>query len=190
MKIYFDGTEINEDLVTGIEYEGKLFNDDEVFTLGATICQNATLKVAKDLSIAPNVVTFTENGKSMLFNVDNIEEDDNSYIYTLVDDMIKFNFRYDAQPLIEESEHTEQDGTKYVLLSEILQDICNKANIVLVTTNFIGADKHITWYDNTITAREYIGMIAEINGGYAIIYLQISSLLPALRRLSHERKCP
>lgn len=44
-----------------------------------------------------------------------------------------------------------------------------KGNLSLATTSFIGADKVISWYDNTITAREYVGYIAELNGGYAFI---------------------
>ena len=52
---------------------------------------------------------------------------------------------------------------------QIAQDICNKVGIELATTDFRSYDKRISWYDNTVTARQYIGYIAELNGGYAQI---------------------
>ena len=41
--------------------------------------------------------------------------------------------------------------------------------MTLGTNDFRGHDKPISWYDNTRTARQYIGYIAELNGGYARI---------------------
>lgn len=169
MQIYFDNTEIDLDKVTGISFDGKEFNENEIFTLGATICDKVTLNVAKiGLLTTPTHITLVENGVSRTFNVDNIQENESTYIYTLVDNMVNFNFRYDASDLINNSEHVETDGTKYVYLIELLQDICNKAGVTLNTQTFLGYQKHITWYDNTIFAREYVSMIAELNGGYAI----------------------
>ena len=166
MIIEFDGIQIDSDIITSVSYDTKMFNDNDTFTLGQTVCDTLKLTVVKEgIEEQPDVVTVNDKD----YIVDNIEEDDTSYIYTLTDEMVNFNFRYDAQPLIEASEHTEPDGTKYVTLLELVQDICFQANLSLITENFIGNDKHITWYDNTVTAREYIGMVAELNGGYAVI---------------------
>ena len=163
MNIYFDETQIDNDYVIGLTYNSKLINENDIFNLGQTICNNAILRIDKSLTTQPSLVTIAENGTTNIYNVDNIQEDKSSYIYTLTDNMVNFNFRYDAQPLIEASTHIETDGTKYVTLLELVQDMCSKTNLSLITTDFIGNNKHITWYDNTITAREYIGMVAELN---------------------------
>lgn len=168
MNIYFDGTLINNDYVTGIEFEGKSFNANDIFSLGSTICNNMRLTVSKDLLIkAEHDIEIDNVG---IFNVDNIQENDYSYTYTLLDNMVNFNFRYDAEPLIEGSSHIEGDGTKYVTLLELLDDICLQAGTELKTRTFLGYQKHISYYDNTLTAREYISMAAELNSGYAINY--------------------
>ena len=167
MNIYFDNTLIDNDYVMGLSYDGKAFNDNDRFTLGSTICGSAQITVSKDLAIIP-IASVQINGLGT-FYIDNVEEKADRYIYTLIDQMVNFNFRYDAQPLIDASQTTESDGTKYVTLLQILQDICTKAGVTLRTNTFLGYQKHISWYDNTITAREYVSMIAELNGGYAII---------------------
>ena len=89
MHIYFDGTEISGDIVTGLSYDSKMLNDDDMFTLGETVCYTATIKVIKSAVLQqPSFISFTENGVTKTFNVDNIEENDNEYIDSLADDMV------------------------------------------------------------------------------------------------------
>lgn len=74
--------------------------------------------------------------------------------------MIKFEFNYDGSELISKGEAT---------LSEVAQDICNKTGVELSSTSFLNSNKKVSVYDNTITAREYIGYIAESAGCFACI---------------------
>lgn len=172
MKIYFDNVLIDENYYSiNPKQSYILFQENETFKLGATPCNSLTFGISKaGAPTNPELCKIEINNVLYgLFNVENIVEEETNLIYTITDNMIKFNFNYDASVLIDNSLHQETDGTKYVLLSELLTDICSKVSIQLEDDNFHGADKHINWYDNTITAREYISMIAELNGGYAII---------------------
>ena len=74
--------------------------------------------------------------------------------------MIKFEFNYDGSELISKGEAT---------LSEVAQDICNKAGVELGSTSFLNSDKKVSVYDNTVTAREYISYIAESAGCFTCI---------------------
>lgn len=171
MKIYFDGSLINPDYYTQLKQNRLMFNDKEAFFLGASVCSSLTLGIDKNyISTMPTNVTIEFNNETYgNYIIDNIEEDEGEYIFTITDKMVNFMFNYDASVIINASSTTTQSGQKYVTLLQILQDICTKANITLATTDFIGKDKQISWYDNTISARTYIEYIAELNGGYAII---------------------
>lgn len=170
MKIYFDNVLINDDYYTQLSQDRILFNEGDTFSLGSTICTKIKLGIDKRIitSQPTNVRIEIDNKVYGNYIVDNIEENDYEYIYNLTDKMINFNFNYSAKELIDNSDK-EENGAKYVYLSEILEDMCTKANIELATTSFLGSTKHISWYDNRITAREYLSYIAELNGGYAII---------------------
>lgn len=160
MEIYFDDVLINEDYYTSLSTNFALFND--TFYLGSTAANIYNISIAKEaVTRQPNVVTIRDNGVLVAtLVVDKIEEDDFEYKYTLTDKMVNLEFKYDASEIFNNGSAT---------LLEIAQDICNKAGIILATMDFRGYDKNISWYDNTRTAREYIGYIAELNGGYAQI---------------------
>ena len=170
MKIYFDNILINDDYYTQLSQDRILFNEGDTFSLGSTICAKIKLGIDKRIitSHPSNVRIEIDNKVYGNYIVDNIEENDYEYVYNLTDKMINFNFNYSAKELIDNSDK-EENGAKYVYLYEILEDMCTKANIELSTTTFLGSTKHISWYDNRITAREYLSYIAELNGGYAII---------------------
>lgn len=170
MKIYFDNVLINDDYYTQLSQDRILFNEGDTFSLGSTICAKIKLGIDKRIitSHPSNVRIEIDNKIYGNYIVDNIEENDYEYVYNLTDKMVNFNFNYSAKDLIENSKKIEND-IKYVYLSEILEDMCAKANVELATTSFLGSTKHISWYDSRITAREYLSYIAELNGGYAII---------------------
>lgn len=160
IKIYFDNELIDEDKYSSLSNNFELF--DTTFKLGTTSSNIFKLSVGKEaVTIQPSEVKIYDDTTLMAtLVIDNIEEDDYSYTYTLTDKMVNLEFYYDAS-LIFVNGHTT--------LLDIALDICSKAGITLATTDFRGYDKDISWNDNTRTAREYIGYIAELNGGYAQI---------------------
>ena len=160
MEIYFDNILIDEDYYTALSTNFVLFED--TFYLGSTASNAYNISIDKDvISSHPNIVTIkNDNELVATLVVDKIEENDFEYKYTLTDKMVNLEFKYDASLIFNNGSTT---------LLQIVQDICNKAGIELATIDFRGHDKVINWYDNTITAREYIGYIAELNGGYAQI---------------------
>ena len=160
MEIYFDDKLINEDYYTELSTNFALFGD--TFYLGSTASNIYNISIAKEAITAhPNTVLVKNNGELIAtLVVDKVEENDFEYKYTLTDKMVNLEFNYDASEIFNNGGAT---------LLEIAQDICNKAGIELATMDFRGYNKGINWYDNTRTAREYIGYIAELNGGYAQI---------------------
>lgn len=160
MEIYFDDKLINEDYYTELSTNFVLFGD--TFYLGSTASNTYNISIAKEaITTHPSIVLVKDNGALIAtLVVDKIEENDFEYKYTLTDKMVNLEFNYDASEVFNNGGAT---------LLEIAQDICNKAGIELATMDFRGYNKGINWYDNTRTAREYIGYIAELNGGYAQI---------------------
>ena len=160
MEIYFDDKLINEDYYTALSTNFALFSD--TFYLGSTASNIYNISIAKEAIVNhPNIVLVKDKGTLIAtLVVDKVEENDFEYKYTLTDKMVNLEFNYDASEIFNNGGAT---------LLEIAQDICNKAGIELATMDFRGYNKGINWYDNTRTAREYIGYIAELNGGYAQI---------------------
>ena len=161
LEVLFDGTLLDEQYYTGLTNNFELFN--ESFRLGATPSNTYKLTVAKEgVSSQPSIVTLRDNGAAFAeLKVDNIEEKDSMYFeYTLADRMVDLDFPYDASEIFVNGATT---------LYAIVMDICTRVGLTLGTTNFRGYSKPINWYDNTRTAREYIGFIAELNGGFARI---------------------
>ena len=94
-----------------------------------------------------------------IFNIDEYKEnDDNTLTIKCIDNMSKFEINYDGSSL-----------TYPATLLEVLKGICLKAGVELGSTSFLNCDEKISVYDNTVSAREYIGYIAESAGGFAFI---------------------
>ena len=157
MKIYFDDVLIDENNYLALSKTGTLFEDS--FILGKTVCENYKLTLNKEAkaSLNPEVVKIYEGEilKKVLY-VDSYTEEDLSITYELTDGMVKFNFAYDASSLIGDSSAT---------LLQIFNDICSKAGVETDIKTFLSANLQVTWIDNTITAREYLGFIGELNSG-------------------------
>ena len=94
-----------------------------------------------------------------IFNIDDFtDNDDNTLTVKCIDNMSKFEFKYDGSKL------------KYpATLLQVLKDICLKAGVELGSTSFLNCNKEIAVYDNTVSAREYLSYIAECAGGFAFI---------------------
>ena len=164
MKIYFDNELINEDYYKSLKNDHNLFNSS--FALGSTASNTFTLELDKNAvsNINPNIVKITENDEDFAtLVVDNVEEVDKDTLkYTLTDKLVDLNYYYDASELI-----AQKGGS--AKMSEILADMCSKIGLeVDENINWID-DIDVTWYDNTILARDYAGFIAENNAGYIFI---------------------
>lgn len=166
LKVYLDGVEVDGKYILGYDSSHILFNNDE-FTLGSVSSQAIDLKLFK--TAVPNTVksVYIESGIAGetipigYFNVDDKEEEKDTITYKLLDNMIKFEFNYDGSSLVQEK------GAATLL--EVLQDICNKAGVELGSTSFLNNYKQISVYDSTVSARTYIGYIAEQAAGFACI---------------------
>ena len=163
MKIYFDNVLINEDYYKSLTNTHNLFNGN--FILGSTASNTFTLELdVLATSTTPEAIKITDNDEDYATLVIDKVEDVDKYTksYKLTDKLVDLNYYYDA------SEFINQNGGS-ALTSEILADMCSKIGLeVDENINWIN-DIPVTWYDNTILAREYAGYIAEINAGYIII---------------------
>lgn len=159
IKVYFDNTLISDDSYVALSNDYKLFTDN--FYLGSTAANTFKLSVAKTaVTTQPSEVKITDDTNTYYLIVDKITDEKNFYIYDLVDKLVLFNFNYDAKPLIDLGTTT---------LSDILIDMCTQAGVTLDETLTLINDIEVTWYDNTLLARDYLSFIAELQGGYARI---------------------
>ena len=112
-----------------------------------------------------------------IFNIqDNPETDKNKVTISLLDNASKFDFGYNAKPLIDAN-----DGVATKM--QILQDICDQANVVCNVDSFLGDSDEVGIYDSTITGRVYISYIAEqagciatINRDGELIFINVNNL--------------
>lgn len=90
-----------------------------------------------------------------VFNIQNEPKTDkNKITITLRDNRVKFDFYYNAKPLIE----ANNGKANYY---QILNDICNQAGVANNVGHFEYDDTQISIYDNTIKAATYVGYLAE-----------------------------
>lgn len=112
-----------------------------------------------------------------IFNIqDNPETDKNKVTISLLDNASKFDFGYSAKPLIDAN-----DGIATKM--QILQDICDQANVVCNVDSFLGDSDEVGIYDSTITGRVYVSYIAEqagciatINRDGELIFINVNNL--------------
>lgn len=162
-------------------------NGAKIFSLNNFISKEAELILHDiDTSIIQDQVSIsigTLVGNSYeyvpigIFNIqDTPTNDKNKTTIKLRDNSVKFDFNYNAKPLIDSG-----GGTATKL--QILQDICSKAGVTCNISSFIGSTDRVGIYDNTITARQYIadlaeqaGRIATINRSGELIFVNINDL--------------
>lgn len=169
IKIYFDEELIDTDSYTSIENSYQVLGDS--FVLGTTSSNSYEISILKTAitNLSPNYVyIYDDDNLIATLTIDSYTIDKDVYNFQLIDRMVDFEYYYNAQEIFHNiGEGVYSEG--YATLLEIVQDICNRVNIELATTDFRGYDKNISWYDSSITAREYLAMVAELNSGYAII---------------------
>ena len=112
-----------------------------------------------------------------IFNIQNEPVNDKGRItIKLRDNRVKFDFGYNAQPLIE-----SLGGT--ATYKQILNDICTQAGVTNTVTTFNGENIAVSIYDNTVTGTSYVSYIAEqagaipsINRNGELIFVYINNL--------------
>lgn len=126
LKIYINDTEIDGKYILDCKPSHSLFSDDE-FTLGSVSSQGIELKLHK--SVVPETIESVyivsgitgEEVPIGYFNIDDVSNDDDYTVtFTLLDNMIKFEFNYDGSEL-----------SYPITILEVLQDICLKAGVEL-----------------------------------------------------------
>ena len=126
----------------------------------ATTYEEATHIYSTD-SIAP--VLKTTCGSEIVpighFTIETIEDDE-------------FKVKIKATDYMKRFEDNKYDGSNLTYpktMLEVLKDICKKVGVELGSTSFLNSEKQISVYDNTVTARTYLGYIAEQACGFAVI---------------------
>ena len=181
IKILFN----NVELLDADEYCEKLTVTSRIlpndgskrFSLGNFISKEATL-ILRDLPIGTTIEdqvsisigTLVDEINDIyeyvpigIFNIqDTPTTDKNKTTIKLRDNRVKFDFNYNAKPLIDE----EGGSATYM---QILEDICDKAGVTSDIVSFEGDDISIAIYDNSITGSTYIGYLAEQAGAIPVI---------------------
>lgn len=151
-------------------------NGNSNFSLGNFVSKEATLILHNiDLDIIQDEVnisigTLVDKENDVyeyvpigIFNIqDTPTTDKNKTTISLRDKSTNFDFYYNAEPLI------DLNGGK-ATKRQILDDICNQAGVENGVSEFLGEDGYTSFYDNTLTARQFISYLAEQAGGIPII---------------------
>jgi len=163
-------------------------NGSKRFSLDNFISQEIDLVLHKiDVSSIQDQVTISigtlVNGSVYeyvplgVFNIQGTPKTDKDKVtIKLRDNRVKFDFAYDAKPLIDAYGGT---ATK----RQILNDICTKAGVTNGVISFLGENDAVSIYDNMITATNYVSYIADqagripvINRDGALIFIDILNL--------------
>lgn len=162
ISIKLDGVLIDPESVVELKRTYQLFTDE--FYLGSTACKSYSLTLSKLFTLPDTAEVFElfeDSTKVATLQLDALDDNnDRIRVYKYIDGLVKLNYYYDASDLLD-----SQGGT--ATLRQVANDICSKAGLTLSTAAFDYDSMSINFYDNTITGREYIGYIAELNGGYA-----------------------
>ena len=178
IKITFDGTELQNADRYCEKFTVKpriVPNGEETFSLNNFVSKEAELilhNVDSSLikgQVSISIGTYIKSVSKYEYvpiGIFNIQEtpttDQNKVTIQLRDNSVKFDFNYNAKPLMDKNEGK-------ATLKQIFNDICTQAGVETDITTFVGENKVVGVYDNTITARVYISNIAENSGKIATI---------------------
>ena len=159
MKIYFDGVLLDENKYMSLTQKGQMFDGE--FKLGTTMSREFELEIPK--------ADFNTNIQEVVIKIDDVDyahliidsytynEGTNSVRLILKDKLVLAGVSYNAEPICP----TTTLG--------ILQDICSKIGVELGNTDFANKDVPVNFWNNELTARDYISFISELAGGFARI---------------------
>ena len=176
IRIWFNNVELldADEYCESFSGTNRILPDDgnKIFTLDNFVAKNYTL-ILRDLpegtiisdQVKVSIGTLVnENNNTYedvpigIFNIQDTPTNDKGRVtIKLRDNRVKFDFNYNAQPLIQSLGGT---ATK----KQILEDICNQAGVTNNVSTFNGEDDEIGIYDNTITATTYVSYIFEQAG--------------------------
>ena len=176
LKIYFDGVELEDADVfcEKLTISSRIIpNGNNRFSLDNFISKEGTLilhdidasqiKSPISISIGTLVGDEYEYVPIGMFMVEEAPVNDkNKITIKLRDFRVKFDFNYNAQPVIEENGGS---ASKW----QIFQDICQQAGVETLVDNFLHSEELIGIYDNTIKATTYISYLAEQAGAIPTI---------------------
>ncbi len=172
LKIWFDDVELQDSsrYCEKITRTARILPDDGskrfsldnfISTSVEVILHNVDIENIKDQvkisigTLVGNEYTYIPLG---VFNIqDKPEKDGNKITLKLRDNRVKFDFNYNAKPLID-----EEGGS--ASKKQILNDICKKAGVKNCVLSFNGENDILGIYDNTIQASTYISYLMEQAG--------------------------
>lgn len=176
MQIYFDDNLVPEDYY--MSYSDNFTSFDDLFYLGSSASLNATLQVPIIAwpGMINNVRIEVDGSPVATLKVDNITvNDDNSITLDLVDILTHTSSPCDFSALITyqktydpETDTWTETGTG-ITARELLNFICQSYSITQGEFELTNGDTMIYSYDNSMTGRNYLEMIAELQGGYVHI---------------------
>lgn len=115
----------------------------------------ATDESTVEFAIPETVRIYEDNLLYATLVVDSYDDKDKQRLsLTLTDEMVRFNKTL-----------TYENKT----IKQILNQICNDHGINLITQSFYMAEQVISWGSGEVSERDFIGYVAEVNGGYAYI---------------------
>lgn len=165
LNIYIDGNKVNPNHIVDFKQTIELFGNSE-FCLGCTPEIDIEFEIDRnDLSENYNEVYIESGIEDEIIPIGHF-----TIQKPIEDDELKVKIK--ATDYMKKFEDTIYDGSNLIYpatMLEVIQDICNKVGVELGSTSFINFDKKIAVYDNTVSARIYIGYIAEQAGGFAYI---------------------
>lgn len=179
-RIWFNGTELQDvgRLCEKITKKSRILAEDgkKIFALDGfisteveVILHNVDIEDIQDpveISIGTLVDVDNNTYEDVPLGIFNIQDtpvvNDNKITLKLRDNRVKFDFNYNAKPLIDAEGGS---ATK----RQILEDICIKAGVQNDIQSFEFEDDEIGIYDDSIKANTYVSYLAEQCGCIAII---------------------
>ena len=158
MTIKFDNVIVDPINVIGLKQSAHSLSD--YFKLGGTVARTFEIDVLKSaVSTQPSIITIEDDNDDLyatLF-VDSIDDTNDAYYkYKCADKMLLMNKSLDWTSL----------GTNPTV-SQVLNYICNEFSST-VPTGLYGLDAPAI-LDSTMSARTFLGWLAELQGGYSYI---------------------
>ena len=177
IKIIFNGVELEDAgyYVEKVSCKSRILPEDgkKRFSLDNFISKEIELIIHNidpsiiqdqvEIQIGTYVDSYYEYVPLGIFNIqDTPTTNNNRTTIKLRDNRVKFDFKYNAEPLIERN-----GGTATYL--QIFQDICDQANVIADINSFDGDTIETGLYDNTVNASVHISYLAEQCGMIPVI---------------------
>lgn len=164
LNVYIEDKPIED--VLNFRVSHNFLNSDKI-ELGSTPSKVVEFDIEK--SLLPEIYNnfYIETGLDIdgedeivpigFFILEEINQDDDMVSLRITDYMMNFERVIDISKILP------------CTASQLLQYLCDSCGVENGSSSFINSDTIITTYDSSLTARQYIGYIAELAGGFAFI---------------------